>query len=226
MTLDQPQFPLTPAATPPLQALVDALNSACAHGGEPQPAHITAALSAAIAAGEWLPREQRRANHERYARHLIYADPQQQFSILALVWAPGQASPIHAHLTWCSVAVYQGTLTETFYAMAPGRKTPVEARREIRSAGSTSFDGADHAIHALANLSRADAISLHVYGVGGGRVAALRSEADIERIAAQVPLRRLAVPEDHAQAMLFLASDGAAYINGVVLDVNGGRVMM
>lgn len=58
------------------------------------------------------------------------------------------------------------------------------------------------------------------------RVAALRTEADIERIASQVPLRRLAVPEDHAQAMLFLASDGAAYINGVVLDVNGGRVMM
>ncbi len=58
------------------------------------------------------------------------------------------------------------------------------------------------------------------------RVAALRTEADIERIASQVPLRRLAVPDDHAQAMLFLASDGAAYINGVVLDVNGGRVMM
>ncbi len=58
------------------------------------------------------------------------------------------------------------------------------------------------------------------------RVAALRSEADIGRIAAQVPLRRLAVPEDHAQAMLFLASDAAAYINGTVLDINGGRVMM
>ncbi len=58
------------------------------------------------------------------------------------------------------------------------------------------------------------------------RVAALRTEADIERIASQVPLRRLAVPEDHAQAMLFLASDAAAYINGIVLDVNGGRIMM
>jgi 3-oxoacyl-[acyl-carrier protein] reductase len=58
------------------------------------------------------------------------------------------------------------------------------------------------------------------------RVLALRTKEDIARIAAQVPLKRLAVSEDHSNAMLFLASDAAAYINGVVLDVNGGRVMM
>lgn len=58
------------------------------------------------------------------------------------------------------------------------------------------------------------------------RVAALRTEAEIERIASLVPLKRLAEPEDHAQAMLFLASDAAAYINGITLDVNGGRIMM
>ena len=58
------------------------------------------------------------------------------------------------------------------------------------------------------------------------RVAALRTEAEVERIASLVPLKRLAEPEDHAQAMLFLASDAAAYLNGVTLDVNGGRIMM
>jgi 3-oxoacyl-[acyl-carrier protein] reductase len=58
------------------------------------------------------------------------------------------------------------------------------------------------------------------------RVAALRTEAEVERIASLVPLKRLAEPEDHAEAMLFLASDAAAYLNGVTLDVNGGRVMM
>ena len=58
------------------------------------------------------------------------------------------------------------------------------------------------------------------------RVAALRTKEDVERIASQVPLRRLATPEDSAQAMLFFASDAAAYLNGVALDVNGGRVMM
>jgi 3-oxoacyl-[acyl-carrier protein] reductase len=58
------------------------------------------------------------------------------------------------------------------------------------------------------------------------RVAALRTEAEVERIASLVPLKRLAEPEDHAQAMLFLASDAAAYLNGITLDVNGGRIMM
>jgi 3-oxoacyl-[acyl-carrier protein] reductase len=58
------------------------------------------------------------------------------------------------------------------------------------------------------------------------RVAALRTEAEVERIAQLVPLKRLAEPEDHAEAMLFLASDSAAYLNGITLDVNGGRVMM
>ena len=58
------------------------------------------------------------------------------------------------------------------------------------------------------------------------RVAALRTEADLDRIASLVPLKRLAEPEGHAQAMLFLASDAASYINGITLDVNGGRIMM
>ena len=58
------------------------------------------------------------------------------------------------------------------------------------------------------------------------RVAALRTEAEVERIASLVPLKRLANPDDHAQAMLFIASDSASYLNGITLDVNGGRVMM
>jgi 3-oxoacyl-[acyl-carrier protein] reductase len=58
------------------------------------------------------------------------------------------------------------------------------------------------------------------------RVAALRTPEQIEKIAAQVPLKRLATPEDHVNAMLFLASDAASFINGAALDTNGGRVMM
>lgn len=58
------------------------------------------------------------------------------------------------------------------------------------------------------------------------RVVALRTPENIAQIAAQIPLRRLPAPEEHASVILFLASDGASYLNGVVMDTNGGRVMM
>jgi len=41
----------------------------------------------------------------------------------------------------------------------------------------------------------------------------------------RVPLKRLGKPEDIAAAVAFLASDGAGYITGHVLDVNGGMYM-
>ena len=40
------------------------------------------------------------------------------------------------------------------------------------------------------------------------------------------PLKRLGTPEDVAGAALFLASDEASWVTGVVLDVAGGAVMV
>lgn len=40
--------------------------------------------------------------------------------------------------------------------------------------------------------------------------------------AERVPLKRLATPEDVAKSVLFLASDDAAYLTGVVLPIDGG----
>ena len=47
----------------------------------------------------------------------------------------------------------------------------------------------------------------------------------IAAIAAANPMSRLATPQDVAAAISFLASDGAAYLTGVVLPVNGGQRM-
>ncbi len=45
------------------------------------------------------------------------------------------------------------------------------------------------------------------------------------RIAAGVPLRRIADPQDIANAVLFLASDAARHITGEVLSVSGGALI-
>ena len=47
----------------------------------------------------------------------------------------------------------------------------------------------------------------------------------VKRYVEQVPLGRAGKPEDVAAAVVFLASDDAAYITGQVLNVDGGLVM-
>jgi len=41
----------------------------------------------------------------------------------------------------------------------------------------------------------------------------------------KIPLKRLGTPADIAHAVVFLASDEAAYITGHVLAVNGGMYL-
>jgi 3-oxoacyl-[acyl-carrier protein] reductase len=54
------------------------------------------------------------------------------------------------------------------------------------------------------------------------RIPAAQQQSMVE----QHPLRRLGTPEDVARAALFLASDQAAWITGVILDVAGGAVLV
>lgn len=50
-------------------------------------------------------------------------------------------------------------------------------------------------------------------------------EKVLEMLRDKCPLKRLGTPEDVAGAYLFLASDLAGYINGAVLNVDGGMVI-
>lgn len=52
------------------------------------------------------------------------------------------------------------------------------------------------------------------------------SEAQRARIAGAIPLPRLGTPEDVAAAVVYLASDEAAWVTGATLHVNGGMAML
>jgi predicted metal-dependent enzyme (double-stranded beta helix superfamily) len=107
---------------------------------------------------------------DRYVRHLLHSDPEGGYAVVALVWRPGQMSPVHAHKTWCAFGVHQGVLTETYYA--PG-EPPVPSETRLLAPGGTGNGPADPSlIHRLANLSCRAAISIHCYGVGFDRFGA------------------------------------------------------
>ena len=72
--------------------------------------------------------------------------------------------------------------------------------------------------------------NIRVNGVEPGMIhtpamANLGDAALEARIAAGIPLGRLGQPADIANAMLFLASDAAAYITGQTLVVDGGATL-
>ena len=46
-----------------------------------------------------------------------------------------------------------------------------------------------------------------------------------EALIKNIPLGKIGEPEDVANSVLFLLSDGAAYITGNVINVNGGLYM-
>ena len=58
------------------------------------------------------------------------------------------------------------------------------------------------------------------------RVLKARTPEETARVAAAIPVRRLGEPREIADAVVFLASDAAAFITGATLDVNGGQVMV
>jgi predicted metal-dependent enzyme (double-stranded beta helix superfamily) len=158
------------SAPPELARLAEHVGTAVTLAPEAMGRAILAALREATAKTGWLPPERRRVTHDNYARHLVYADPADRFSILAIVWDRGQMSPIHGHQCWCAVGVYQGLLTETHYREGTAEVPPVEIGSARHAVGEAIFD-AGAGIHRIGNFSSALAVSLHVYGVARDRIS-------------------------------------------------------
>jgi len=98
----------------------------------------------------------------------------------------------------------------------------------------TSAPGYGPSKAGLDALTKTLARQLAAYGIHVNGVAphAIETEMSAEwspekrkAIVGAIPLKRLGKPEDVAEAVLFLASDSAAFITGEIIDVNGGFLM-
>jgi predicted metal-dependent enzyme (double-stranded beta helix superfamily) len=178
LQLRQSGFPETrnraaSSATPtyPLALLAAEIGAACEGPAEAMDGRIIAALQTAAAATNLLGPAWRAPRNDCYARHLLYADPAGRFTVLSLVWGPGQFSPPHAHETWCAYAVVENVLSETLYDFDPQSGKVTASGTAVREPGYACFAAAGlDQIHRLGNAGGAPAITLHVYGVEGQRV--------------------------------------------------------
>ena len=84
----------------------------------------------------------------------------------------------------------------------------------------------------LIGLTKALSMELARYGIRVNAIAPGFTETEMtakipekvkEKIIARIPLRRFALPEEIAKAVIFLASDDASYITGVTISISGGQ---
>jgi len=104
---------------------------------------------------------------DRYRQHLVHVHPEGRYSIVALVWKPGQATPIHDHRCWCVVGVWQGRERETTYDLHSDGNSRYLLKRHVVETGPGDISvlvPPDEDVHRVENGGDDLAISVHVYG--------------------------------------------------------------
>lgn len=66
--------------------------------------------------------EQREGDPDRYRQHVLHAEPDGSFSVVALVWLPGQETAIHDHVSWCVAGVHEGRRASSATGWPPRRE--------------------------------------------------------------------------------------------------------
>src|SRR5215469_8281971 len=99
-----------------------------------------------------------------YQSHVLHVEPDGSFSVTALVWRPGQLTPIHDHVTWCVFGVLQGVEYEELFRLSADGSQLLGAGRNEGRPGDVSGFAPPGDIHRVRNIGAGVAISLHVYG--------------------------------------------------------------
>ncbi len=127
---------------------------------------VAAELARHLPSPDVLTAAERAGDPDGYIQHILHAEDDGSFSVVAVVWRPGQATAVHDHVTWCVVGVVAGTEHEELFELEGGRAGGRLVRTTVRDnvAGSVSGFAPPGDIHRVHNTHAQTAISIHVYG--------------------------------------------------------------
>jgi predicted metal-dependent enzyme (double-stranded beta helix superfamily) len=163
--------------------------TACRADWEQTAALVAAQLRLHLPGPEILTPGEREGSPDGYVCHTLHAEPDGLFSVCALVWRPGQQTPIHDHVSWCVVGVLQGAEYEELFALRDGQAALTEIGRNVNETGDVSGFAPPGDIHRVRNHGTDAAISLHVYGADIDRLgSSVRRTYDLPVIATGEPL--------------------------------------
>jgi 3-mercaptopropionate dioxygenase len=161
-----------PSVSSGLNELVEAVRAVIGqHANWRQTARLVAdELARHLPTPEALTPEQRVGSPGGYRSHLLYSEPGGAFSIVALVWRPGQVTPIHDHVTWCVFAVIRGQEHEELFLLDEEAGCLVRAGARTNHEGDVSGFAPPGDIHRVRTVGDQTAISLHIYGTDVSRI--------------------------------------------------------
>lgn len=146
--------------------LVERLERAVAHD---DPHRICEDVKAALRETELtLPEELLAESGERYARRLVYRCPDGTYSVMIMVWAPGQGTPVHDHAgKWCVECVHTGQIEITSFRPVSdiGQEvvTFVQDGVERAGPGDVGILVPPNEYHRIKNTTDRTAVTIHVY---------------------------------------------------------------
>jgi predicted metal-dependent enzyme (double-stranded beta helix superfamily) len=148
------------------EALVTAVRSATArHADWAQTAVLVAGqLRLHLPGPEILTAPEREGSLDGYVCHTLHTELDGAFSVCAVVWRPGQQTPIHDHVTWCVIGVLQGAEHEELFALRDGETALEQVGSRVNVTGDVGGFAPPGDIHRVTNHGTGVAISMHVYG--------------------------------------------------------------
>ncbi|AQS67068.1 cysteine dioxygenase family protein [Streptomyces pactum] len=119
-----------------------------------------------------LTEEQLTPDPAAYKQHVLHIEPDGTFSVVALVWLPGQHTPIHDHVCWCVIGVHRGAEEEIRYRLVDEDGSPhlVPVDVTVNHTGTVAHLSPPGDIHEVRSATDGLTVSLHVYGADVGRL--------------------------------------------------------